>query len=54
MFENGKLTGFFDFYFAGNDSLLFDLAVSLNDWCIDAWKSASSRRIYCLTCYCNL
>ena len=30
-----ELTGFFDFYFAGIDSWLFDLAVCLNDWCID-------------------
>lgn len=30
-----RLTGFFDFYFAGVDSWLFDLAVCLNDWCID-------------------
>jgi homoserine kinase type II len=30
-----QLTGFFDFYFAGIDSWLFDLAVCLNDWCID-------------------
>lgn len=29
------LSGFFDFYFAGIDSWLFDLAVCLNDWCID-------------------
>ena len=35
MFEHGRLTGFFDFYFAGVDSWLFDVAVSLNDWCID-------------------
>jgi homoserine kinase type II len=29
------LTGFFDFYFAGVDRLAFDIAVCLNDWCID-------------------
>ncbi|MDH5204859.1 MAG: homoserine kinase [Hylemonella sp.] len=29
------LSGFFDFYFAGVDSWLFDLAVCLNDWCVD-------------------
>lgn len=35
MFEGGTLTGVFDFYFAGVDTWLFDLAVCLNDWCID-------------------
>ena len=35
MFEDGHLTGFFDFYFAGVDSWLFDLAVCLNDWAVD-------------------
>lgn len=35
MFDGERLTGFFDFYFAGVDTWLFDLAVSLNDWCID-------------------
>jgi homoserine kinase type II len=35
MFDGGRLTGFFDFYFAGVDSWLFDIAVCLNDWAID-------------------
>ena len=30
-----RLSGFFDFYFAGVDTWLFDIAVCLNDWCID-------------------
>lgn len=35
MFIDTRLTGFFDFYFAGCDTWLFDLAVAVNDWCID-------------------
>jgi homoserine kinase type II len=35
MFDGERLTGFFDFYFAGCDTWLFDLAVTVNDWCID-------------------
>ncbi len=30
-----QLSGFFDFYFAGVDTWLFDVAVCLNDWCVD-------------------
>jgi homoserine kinase type II len=37
-----RLTGLFDFFFAGVDSWLFDLAVCLNDWCID---QASGRLV---------
>ena len=35
-----RLTGFFDFYFAGVDAWLFDVAVCLNDWCIDLASGA--------------
>jgi len=35
MFVERSLAGVFDFYFAGLDTLLFDIAVALNDWCID-------------------
>lgn len=40
MFDGEQLTGFFDFYFAGVDNWLFDLAVCLNDWCIDLQTGA--------------
>lgn len=35
MFEGDQLTGFFDFYFAGWDTFLFDIGVCINDWCIE-------------------
>jgi homoserine kinase type II len=43
---NGKpeLSGFFDFYFAGVDTWLFDLAVCLNDWCIDLESATNNAQ----------
>lgn len=35
MFVGERLSGCFDFYFAGVDTWLYDLAVTVNDWCID-------------------
>lgn len=40
MFDGSQLSGFFDFYFAGCDTFGFDIAVCLNDWCIDLGTGA--------------
>lgn len=34
-FEMPKMGGIIDFYFAGCDAWLFDVAVGVNDWCIE-------------------
>jgi homoserine kinase type II len=55
---NGQptLSGFFDFYFAGVDTWLFDVAVTLNDWCINLETGTHhpERLESLLTAYCDV
>ncbi|MDS1141791.1 homoserine kinase [Pusillimonas sp. SM2304] len=39
-FEMPRMGGFIDYYFAGCDTWLFDVAVSVNDWCIERHTGA--------------
>lgn len=44
LFEDGRICGVVDFYFAGVDCLLYDLAVCANDWCLSADHSLEEGR----------
>jgi homoserine kinase type II len=54
LFNGTTLGGVIDFYFAGVDTYLFDLAVTINDWCINdasgafiAAKYEAMKSAYC-------
>ena len=34
LFDGGRISGVFDFYFAGIDCFAYDIAVCANDWCL--------------------
>jgi homoserine kinase type II len=34
LFDGGRISGIFDFYFAGVDCFAYDIAVCVNDWCL--------------------
>ncbi|HEY6241591.1 MAG TPA: homoserine kinase [Burkholderiales bacterium] len=44
LFEGDRIGGVIDFYFAGIDALLFDVAVTVNDWCVDPAGEIDAER----------
>ena len=49
LFDQGKITGIIDFYNACHDYLLYDLAVTVNDWCINPDLSLNDNRLTAIT-----
>ena len=45
LFENARISGVVDFYFAGVDCLLYDLAVCANDWCLGSGFGLDAARV---------
>ena len=44
LFEGERIGGVIDFYFAGIDAFLFDVAVTVNDWCVDQAGEIDAER----------
>ena len=35
LFLNDKVSGFIDFYYACNERFIYDIAIAVNDWCVE-------------------
>lgn len=52
LFDQGHLSGILDWYYACNDSWLYDLAIVANDWCSEASGRLDAERLFaCLMAY---
>jgi len=48
LWDGDGIGGVIDFYFAGIDALLFDVAVTVNDWCVDQAGGIDAERAQAL------
>ena len=51
LFEGARVAGVIDFYFACTDSLLYDLAICANDWCVNGARFDEARAKALLDAY---
>jgi homoserine kinase type II len=48
LFDDGRIEGIIDFYFACTDVLLYDVAITVNDWCMGAQGMLHAARTHAL------
>jgi homoserine kinase type II len=46
LFEGARISGVIDFYFACTDALLYDVAICVNDWCVQGSKELDPARMH--------
>lgn len=49
LFDGNELGGLIDFYYACTDVLLYDLAITVNDWCVNANQSLDPELTIAMT-----
>ena len=45
LFLNDEVTGFIDFYYACTDFIILDVAIAVNDWCVNDDGSFDKARL---------
>ncbi len=48
LFDAGEVAGVIDFYFACSGALLYDVAITVNDWCIQPDSRLDTARVHAL------